>query len=112
MRGESPEDGLGTLRLVPTSYALMKDITAHCGTSDTTWEAFRQYGIDENNGLPAAGKRKLRLPRGNKDGDKTRECLHHLLLDSLKKDRETETQGALESAALRTPAMAMLGKIH
>lgn len=75
------------------AYAIMKNITGHRGTSDAAWEAYRQYGMDTTHGLPASGKRMLNLPRGDKDGEKARERFHHLLLDSLKKDRETATKG-------------------
>ena len=53
------------------------------------------------NGLPASGKRMLNLPRGDKDGERPRERFHYLLLDSLKKDRETMTKGGLASAAIK-----------
>ena len=41
----------------------------------------------------------LSLSQGDKDGDKARKQFHHLLLDSLKKDRETVTKKGLAAAA-------------
>ena len=41
----------------------------------------------------------LSLPQGGKDGHKVRKTFHHLLLDSLKKDRETLTKEGLVSTA-------------
>ena len=37
----------------------------------------------------------LILPRRDSDGKKARERFHHLLLDHVKKDRETETKSGL-----------------
>ena len=41
----------------------------------------------------------LTLPYWHRDGEMARERLHHLLLDSLKKDRETDTKSGLGAAA-------------
>lgn len=81
------------------AYAIMKNISGRRGTSNAAWEAYRQYGMETSHGLPASGKRMLNLPQGDKDGEKARERFHHLLLDSLKKDRETATKDGLASAA-------------
>ena len=81
------------------AYAIMKRLTGRHGTSDAEWEAFRQYVMDPDNGLPASGGTMLSLPQGDKDGDKARKRFHHLLLDSLKKDWETLTTEGLASAA-------------
>ena len=64
-------------------YAAGKAITGRRGTSVTQWEAFRQYGMSADNDLSASGRRLLRTAKGEKDGDKARECYHHLMLDSL-----------------------------
>ena len=37
------------------AYALMKNITGRCGISETEWEAYRQYGMQAEKGLPASG---------------------------------------------------------
>ena len=76
----------------------MKSLTGRHSTSDAEWEAFRQYAMDLDNGLPASGGTMLSLPQGDKDADKARKPFHHLLLDSLKKDRETLTKEGLASA--------------
>ena len=83
------------------AYALMKNITGRRGTSDTEWEVYRQYGMRAENGLPASEERMLSLLQGDKDGEKARERFHYLLLDSLKKDRETMTKGGLASVAIK-----------
>ena len=44
------------------AYALMKNITGRRGMSDTEWEAYRQYGMQAEKGLPASGERMLNLP--------------------------------------------------
>ena len=77
----------------------MNNITGRRGTSDTTWEVFRQYGMDAKNGLPASGRQLLNAAVGDRDGNKAREQYNHLILDSLKKDRETDTKGGLKTAA-------------
>ena len=41
----------------------------------------------------------LTLPSGERDGEKARERFHHLLLDSLKKDQETDTKSGLVATA-------------
>ena len=82
-------------------YAAGIAITGRQGTSDTQWEAFHQYGMSADNSLPASGRRLLRTAKGDKDGDKARERYHHLMLDSLKKDRETENKEGLLAAARR-----------
>ena len=81
------------------AYVIRKSQTGHHGTSDAEWEAFPQYAMDPDNGLPASGGTMLSLPHGVKDGDKARKRFHHLVLDSLKKDRETLTKEGLASAA-------------
>ena len=82
------------------AYALMKNITGRCGTSNTEWEAYRQYGMLADNGLPAFGERMLNLLQGDKDGEKAWERFHYLLLDSQKQDRETMTKEGLASVAI------------
>ena len=42
-----------------------------------------------------SGRNMLTLPRGDRDGENPRERFHHLLLDSLKKDRERDTKSGL-----------------
>ena len=80
----------------------MTNITGLRGTSDTEWEAYRQYGMRAANGLlPASGERMLNLARGDKDGEKARERFHYLLHDSLKKDREKMTKGGLASVVIK-----------
>ena len=64
-------------------YVAGKAITGRRGTSDMQWEAFRQYGMSANNGLPTSRRRLLQTAKGDKDGDKARERHHHLILDSL-----------------------------
>jgi len=54
--------------------------------------------MDQKNGLPASGWALLQSDKGDKGGDKARDRFHYLLLDSLKKDRETETKEGLASA--------------
>ena len=41
----------------------------------------------------------LTLSRGDRDGEKAGERFHHLLLDSQKKDWETDTQSGVAAAA-------------
>ena len=76
-------------------FAILKSLTGRHGTSDSEWEALRQYAMNPDHGLPASGRTMLSLPQGDKDGDKARKRCHHLLLDSLKKDRETLTKEGL-----------------
>ena len=83
------------------AYALIKNITGRRGASDTEWGAYRQYGMRAHSGLPASGGRMLNLTRGDKDGEKARERFPYLLLDFVKKDRETMMKGGLASAAIK-----------
>ena len=80
------------------AYALANGITGRRGTSTAAWQAFRDHTMDPKNGLPASGRALLQSNKGDKDGDKARDRFHYLLLDSLKKDRETETKEGLASA--------------
>ena len=51
--------------------------------------------MSADNGLLAFGRRLLWTAKEDKDGDKARERYHHLMLDCLKKDWETENKGGL-----------------
>ena len=53
------------------------------------------------NGLSASGRQLRRAQVGDKGGDNAREKFNYLMLDSLKKDRETDTKSALASASRR-----------
>jgi len=55
--------------------------------------------MQANHGLLASGCTLLNTPVGDEEGDKARDGFHHLLLDSLKKDRETGVKEGLVSAA-------------
>jgi len=55
--------------------------------------------MQANYGLLALGRTLLNTLVGDKEGDKARDRFHHLLLDSLKKDRETGIKEGLVSAA-------------
>jgi len=57
--------------------------------------------MDSKNGLPSSGRKLLRSVKGDKDGNKAHKRFHHLLLDSLKKDRETEAKEGLAATALQ-----------
>ena len=70
----------------------MKSLTGRHGTSDAEWEAFRQYDMDSDNGLPASLRTMLSLTQGDKDSNKVRKQFYHLLFDSLKNDWETLTK--------------------
>ena len=54
--------------------------------------------MQAKNGLPASGRTLLRTAVGDQEGDNARDRFHHLLLDSLKKDRETGVKEGLASA--------------
>ncbi|KAF8415029.1 hypothetical protein EV426DRAFT_710594 [Tirmania nivea] len=83
------------------AYALSNGITGKHGTSAAVWEAFQQYALNSKHGLPASGRKLVMTAKGDKEGDKARERFHYLLLDCLKKDRETETKEGLSSAKRR-----------
>ncbi|KAF8416220.1 hypothetical protein EV426DRAFT_703735 [Tirmania nivea] len=74
------------------AYAVMNEITGRRGTSKAVWEGFKAFVLELKNRLPASGHTLLGMQRGDKEGNKAQEQFHHLLLDSLKKDRETETR--------------------
>jgi len=78
--------------------ALANSITSRRGTSTAAWQAFRDHAMDLKNRLLASGRVLLQSDKGDKDGDKARDRFYYLLLDSLKKDRETETKEGLASA--------------
>jgi len=80
-------------------YALMNNITGRRGTSNATWNAFKTFVIQVNHGLPASGRILLNTPVVDNEANKARDRFHHLLLDSLKKDRETGAKEGLASAA-------------
>jgi len=82
------------------AYTLMNKITSRRGTSDATREAFKTFAMDGKKGLPASGRKLLTSAQGDKDGEKSQQRFHHHLLDSLKKDRETEVKEGLAAAVL------------
>jgi len=77
----------------------MNHITGRRGTSNAIWNTFKTFAMQANHGLPALGWTLLNTPVGDKAGDKARDRFHYLLLDSLKKDRETGVKEGLASAA-------------
>ena len=81
------------------TYALMNNITGRRGTSNTTWNTFKTFTMQAKHGLPASGRTLLSTPVGDKEDDKARDQFNHLLLDSLKKDRESGVKEGLASAA-------------
>jgi len=81
------------------AYTLMNNITGRQGTSNTTWNAFKTFAMEAKHGLPTSGWILLNTSVGDKEGDKARDRFHHLLLDSLKKDHETDVKEDLASAA-------------
>ena len=81
------------------AYAISKGIAGRRGTSNETWDTFTEYAQRVGNGLPASGKGLLELRREDKEGNKANERFNYLLLDALKKDRETETREGLAAAA-------------
>jgi len=80
------------------AYALMNNITGRRGTSNAAWDAFKTFAIQPKSGLPVSGRTLLNTPIGDKEGNKATDRFHHLLLDSLKKDRETGVKEDLASA--------------
>ena len=52
----------------------------------------------DGNGLPASGQAILQLADGDKEGDKARKRFNYLMLDALKKDRETVVKEVLTAA--------------
>jgi len=52
----------------------------------------------DGSGLPASGRALLQLPDGDKEGDKARKRFNYLMLDALKKDRETVVKEGLAAA--------------
>jgi len=99
--GEDNEDEYRKWRRHLKVHALMNKITGRRGTSNTAWEAFKAFAMDSKNELPSSGRKLLKSAKGDKDGDKAHERCHHLLLDSLKKDRETEVKEGLADTALQ-----------
>ena len=81
------------------AYTLMKGIKGRQGTSNAAWEAYREFGQEAKNGLPASGRNMLTLLRRDRDGERARKRFYHPLLDGLKKDRETDTKSGLAAAA-------------
>jgi len=77
----------------------MNNITGRRGTSNATWNAFKIFAMQANHRLPVSGRTLLNTPVGDKEGDKARDRFHHLLLDSLLKDRETGVKEGLASVA-------------
>jgi len=81
------------------AYAPMNNITGRWGTSNAIWNTCKTFTMQANHGLLASGRILLNTPVGDKEGNKARDRFHHLLLDSLKKDRETGVKEGLASAA-------------
>ncbi|KAF8416583.1 hypothetical protein EV426DRAFT_578631 [Tirmania nivea] len=81
------------------AYAVMNEITGRRGISKAVWEGFKAFALKPKNELPASRHTLLGMQRGDKEGNKAQERFHHLLLDSLKKDRETETRDSLTAAS-------------
>jgi len=97
--GENNEDKYQKWRRHLKAYALMNKITGRRGTSNTVWQAFKAFAMYAKNGLPSSGRKLLKSAKCDKEIDKAYECFHYLLLDSLKKDRETEVKEGLAAAA-------------
>ena len=72
---------------------------AEAQVRDADWQALKDYTMLAKNGLPASGRELLRAPAGYKEGDKAWERFNYLMLDSLKKDRETDTKSGLAAAS-------------
>jgi len=83
------------------AYALANGISGRRGNSTAAWQAFRNDAMDPRKGLPGSGRALLQSDKSDKDGDKARDRFHYLLLDSLKKGRETDMKDGLVSAKRR-----------
>ena len=81
------------------AYTLMHNIPGRRETLNSNCDAFPTFAMQSKNGLPAYGRRLLRTAVADKEGDEAGDRFHYLLLDSLKKDRETVVNEGLESAA-------------
>ena len=81
------------------AYTLMKGMKGRQGTSNAAWEAYREFAQEAKNEHLVCGRNMLTLPRGDRDGEKARERFHHLLLDSVKQDRERDMKSGLAAAA-------------
>lgn len=79
------------------AYAISKKITGRRDASVQEWDRFKSHAMNDENGLPASGRALLQLPRGDKEGDRAKDRFHYLLLDALKKDRETLTREGLQA---------------
>ena len=88
------------------AYTLIKGIADKQRTLDTAWEAYYQFAQKVKNGLFASSRNMLKIPRIDKDGDKVRDRFHYHLLDSLKKDGQTETKSRLSAAARKRKSTA------
>ncbi|KAF8415070.1 hypothetical protein EV426DRAFT_701827 [Tirmania nivea] len=77
----------------------MNEIMGRHGTSKAVWEGFKAFALEPKNGLPASRCTLLGMQREDKEGDKAQKRFHYLLLDSLKKDCETETRDGLIAAS-------------
>ena len=70
-------------------------------TPDSDWKAFMECCVLPKNGLLALSKQILRAQVGDNEGGNPQEKFNYLMLDSLKKNRKTDTNSALTSALKR-----------
>ena len=85
-------------RHIVKAYALSKKITSRRDASNAEWKTFQAIAMRDGNGLSASGRAILQLKEGDKQGVKACKCFNYLMLDALKKDRETVVKKGLAAA--------------
>ena len=94
---DNPEEYRKWRRIVK-AYALSKKITSRRDASNAEWKIFQAIAMRDGNGLPASGRAILQLADSDKEGDNARKRFNYLMLDALKKDRETMVKEVLAAA--------------
>src|SRR6266576_2918278 len=85
-------------RCIVKAHALSKKIVSRRDASNAEWKTFQAIVMRDGSGLPASGRALLQLPDGDKEDDKARKRFNYLMLDALKKDRETVVKEGLAAA--------------
>lgn len=89
------------------AFCITNNIKGKQGTLDVDWLAYYNHAINMENGLPVSGGALVWRPGGDREGDKARERLHYLMLNSCKKDHDTETREAISATKQRRATGAM-----
>ena len=102
---DNPEEHWKQRRIVK-AYALSKKITSRRDASNAEWKTFQAIAIRNGNAFLASGQAILQLADGDKETDKAHKRFNYLMLDAVKKDRETLVKEGLVAAGRKHKRVA------